>query len=100
MGKLIDAEALMERMREQAGCRDCNSYDGVLCRACAWEDAMNLADEAPAIDAVPVVRCEDCKYADKGERGGSIFHYFCDHTEDYVTDGWFCPNGERRDSDE
>lgn len=48
--RLIDADALMERMREQAGCRDCNSYAGVRCRACTWEDAINLVDEAPTID--------------------------------------------------
>lgn len=49
--RLIDADALMERMREQAGCRDCNSYNGVRCRACTWDDAINLVDEAPAVKA-------------------------------------------------
>lgn len=48
--RLIDADALIERMREQAGCRACNSYDGVRCRACTWEDAMDLVDEAPTIE--------------------------------------------------
>lgn len=60
--RLGDLDALMERMREQAGCRRCNSYAGVRCRAYTWEDAMDLADEAPTIYAVPVVRCKDCKY--------------------------------------
>lgn len=50
--RLIDADDLMDRMREQAGCMDCNSYDGVRCRACTWEDAMNLVDEAPTINAM------------------------------------------------
>ena len=63
--RLIDADSLMERMGEQAGCRDCNSYYEIRCRACTWEAAMNLADEAPAIEAVPVVHGhwienEDC----------------------------------------
>ena len=63
MSRMIDADALIERMREQAGCRACNSYDGVRCRACTWEDAMNLADEAPAIDTKNVDMPEETEDA-------------------------------------
>ena len=38
------------------------SYDEI----CGYNDGIDIAwnkiDQAPTIDAVPVVRCEDCKY--------------------------------------
>ena len=57
----------------------------------------------PVVDAVPVVRCKDCKYctiaADKKWRqdfGKSI--YECDHKGlCYVEPDWFCADGERNE---
>ena len=47
-----------------------------------------LLKQIPAVDAVPVVRCEDCKLAD----GYSFCDYFaCDD---------FCSHGERKGGDE
>ena len=44
-------------------CRDCNNYNGVRCRACEFDDAMNAVDVTPeVVDAVEVVRCKDCYY--------------------------------------
>lgn len=43
-------------------CKDCNSYNGVRCRACEFDDAMSLIEDVPAADVVEVVRCKDCKY--------------------------------------
>lgn len=62
-----------------------------------------IGHEKPTVDAVPVVRCKDCKY----------FGEYCDeYKEESQTDGmceldikdsttfdWFCADGERR-SDE
>lgn len=33
-----------------------------------FDDEYDLIDKCPTIDAVPVVRCKDCKYHDEGER--------------------------------
>lgn len=48
--RLIDADALdmYERLK---------SYYGD-----AWRDAQEEIDNAPTVDAVPVIRCKDCKY--------------------------------------
>ena len=48
----------------------------------------------PTIDAVPVVRCKDCKH---GEPGACGYGVDCDgvwHDAD-----WFCADGERRTDD-
>lgn len=51
---LIDRDATLERMKSMAGCATCNNYNGVRCRACIWDDAMNIVDEAPTVEAIPV----------------------------------------------
>lgn len=33
--------ALIEKMKTYAGCAACDSYNGVKCRACTWDDAMD-----------------------------------------------------------
>ena len=32
------------------------------------QDIIDLINNQPTIDAVPVIRCKDCKYHDEGER--------------------------------
>ena len=49
----------------------------------AWEDI----EDAPAVDAVEVVRCKDCKHY-------MTIHCTCDGC--CVSDYWFCADGERR----
>ena len=44
-------------------------------------------DNAPTVDAVPVVRCKDCKY---------FKTRLCENEDNY--DDWFCADGERKDS--
>ena len=71
---------------------------------CAIEEAKDVILNAPTVDAVPVVRCFNCKHYndEKGscdlhdERGpdGEIEHRF------YVTADWFCADGEEEGKDE
>lgn len=42
----------------------------------------------PTVDAVPVVRCKDCKHNSKN--GGT-----CDHVCIDANDEWFCADGEK-----
>lgn len=69
----------------------------------SYTDAYNVLTEVrdriealPTVDAVPVVRCKDCKhcYAEGfvNVRNVCEKHYdFCN-----VDDDWFCADGERR----
>lgn len=51
--RLIDADALMNLYAENEFSSDMG-------------DAMEMLDHFPTVDAVPVVRCKDCKYKDDG----------------------------------
>lgn len=49
----IERDAVIEQIR-LIYCGECNSYNGVLCRACEFDDAMSLFEDAPAADVVEV----------------------------------------------
>lgn len=52
MAQYIDADAATELAR-LTYCKDCNSYNGVMCRACAFDDAMSFIDDFPEADVAP-----------------------------------------------
>lgn len=99
--RLIDADALKSDHNMGDECNKCKTkwrecqYDYIYSKMdfCTW------IDDAPAIDAVEVVHCRDCKY----------FGEYCDEykeetqndgmceldIKDSVTFDWFCAGGER-----
>ena len=88
--RLIDGDALMY---------EANS-DG----AYGYVDAKQISD-APTIDAVPVVRCRECKHR-YTENCPMYFHDFywlegygeyVDDDTDHTEDDYFCPKGERKE---
>ena len=94
MARLIDADERITEIKKQY-CTDCENYGGVKCRACWVDDAVCLIDDATTVDAVPVVRCRDCKhlmfsdcYGECGKGHMSI-----------VSPDDFCSYGERKDGD-
>ena len=99
--RLIDADAL--------GVGRC-SKDILPAAYCAgWNGLIELIEKAPTIDAVPVVRCRECKYwgdedgKSQGEDGVlfarcNVHNYLIDgrHTGWCPTENDFCSYGERR----
>lgn len=81
--RLIDADALDPYFYEHC---DDNAMVG----------AKNALDEMPTIDAVPVVRCKDCKY---WERDAIFKDGWC-RGKQQGNPEWFCADGERREYDE
>lgn len=83
MSRWVDAEWIKDR----------NSFVP-RCELHTVEEFMQILDEAPTIDAVPVVRCRDCKCYNAGfeclKEG-----YGIEHPQD-----WFCADGERKDDDQ
>ena len=81
--------------------------DALIKEACAegaygYVDAKQIAD-APIVDAVPVVRCKDCKYHhwEQEPCHGKIEHY-CElpHMRGVeVFKEFFCYYGKRKDGD-
>ena len=55
--RLIDADAY-----KTLHCKECPSDCGACSLVYGKDDMCGLIDRAPTIDAVPVVRCEDCAY--------------------------------------
>ena len=84
--KLIDADAL--------GVGRC-SKDILPDAYCAgWNGLIELIEKAPTIDAVPVVRCKDCKHHED-EKIGMVYcrNKFCG----WVWKNWFCADGELKE---
>lgn len=92
MAEYIGREATIKRI-EEAYCADCNSYNGVRCRACGTGDAIDMIEDAPAADVAPVVRCKDCKDWGPGTRGMPI----CWETYEPMPPDGFCSIGRPRD---
>lgn len=89
MDDLIYRSAAIEHMRAMAGCDACNNYGGARCRACTWDDAMDIVDELPAVDAVSVVHGRWIDIPDKSEWDQKMCSvcgdYFCCQNN-------YCPN--------
>ena len=93
MARLIDADRALEIVRDQ-GIAHPNAYH-------LTNYATLILRESPTVDAVPVVRCRDCKHWDSET-------WFCDNHSTFGHHGldWnmfseddFCSYGERKDCD-
>lgn len=57
-------------------------------------------DEAPTIDAVPVVRCKDCKHCEYASNRIPVEQaWVCYKLGIDVEQDWFCADGERKDNE-
>ena len=113
--RLVDADTTIKYLREFR-CKDCDKRKGMKngkmrfcyaignapCRACDIGDTIDyFLDESisPTIDAVPVVRCKDCKYWLPMDRFHQDYHPGRGECElnCWVRDSdWYCADGERR----
>ena len=98
MADLISRAATLERMKSMAGCATCDNYNYVRCRACSWNDAMNIMEEMSEVEAVPVVRCRDCKWWEEGQTTDGV-KGFCPISGCCEGPEFYCADGERRDSE-
>lgn len=98
MARYIDAEKAVEEAR-LSYCKDCNSYNGVRCSACAFDDAMSYIEDAPTADVVEVVRCSECEYGKKATINDKGFK-ICPVSGMEITDTDYCSYGERKTDNE
>ena len=99
--RLIDADKLIEVIDEIDWFSFYKGFivNGAECEEKALYKAVDIiaaVDTAPTVDAVPVVRCRDCKHYHDFET-----HFDCSHPYgmDCVGRTDFCSYGERRDDD-
>ena len=59
-----------------------------------WIAFKNDIDNAPTVDAVPIVRCEECEHSMNKHIGG---YKKCALLDAWMQDGSFCSNGERKE---
>ena len=86
--RLIDADALL---------RPISSYDPVK-YTYEYGDVVTVQDikSIPTIDAVPVVRCEDCKYYTKPSALVNYALGICSRWEDMTYPDGYCSYSERK----
>ena len=83
--RLIDADELISYLNSVAGCFDSTRE--------VEDNTIEAIGIAPTIDAIPVVRCKDCKYFEDCET-----YCLCTNPEK----GWhtkednYCESGERK----
>ena len=89
--RLIDGDELWERLNDEPWEHNADRD----------EIALPIVNAAPTVDAVPVVRCKDCKwFADNngGEwYGCKMFHVVRITPEDAPKPDDFCSYGERKE---
>ena len=74
---------------------NCHGYSGS--KKAIYREAIlavkSILHSAKPIDAVPVVRCRECKYHE--EEG--IEMVYCPNMIGWVENEWLCANGERKE---
>ena len=92
--RLIDADALRKDVLALPNCYNgfSDAYDKSL--------IIGIIDEQIVVDAVPVVRCKDCRYAHMSTDGRVKYCevWFPDEAE-YLDGDDYCSYGERRNDD-
>ena len=94
--ELIEREWLINRLGISKSCTDCTFCNGPRCDK--YNDFVSACEaiyEAPTTDAVPIVRCKDCKHGEE-----SLLPHldlWCNIHEIYCISEWFCADGERRE---
>ena len=83
--RLIDADALMRRFMHKPQEYFHASY------------IVGEINTAPTIDAVPVVRCKDCKNWDTTwQNDWAKNNQYCPNVDGIRKGDWYCADGERR----
>lgn len=106
MGRLIDIDRLCNDLAKRWSIADKKKEDTI--RAVMADVVTPIVVSQPTVDAVPVVRCRDCKHRPTGTNRNDL--EFPDdkcpcQCEDYwyswkPSDDWFCKNGERKDGEQ
>ena len=99
----IDADALKNHLEDLRSYTALNKEQAYyMGETNALKIAIRNVENAPTVDAVPVVRCKDCKHCDVNSFPGYIY---CDawgmdlNKDEYPPETFFCADGERVKTD-
>lgn len=98
-GEYISRDLALRQLNATCLATDCDNYNGVRCRACAYADAMDFIDAIPAANVQPV---KFARWIDLDKRilcsGCGAGYDDSDEVKQYTY--IFCPNcGARMDGD-
>ena len=96
MTRLIDADALMPMMKYATT----DSEIGVFPIKIGFNAIAKVIEDAPTVDAVPVIRCKDCKYWYKGKNINYCRRFWDDDGEPKLyrcTADDYCSGAERKE---
>lgn len=112
MSDLISKQAVLDRFQKICKmCGDDKKYNGVMCRACYFEDAIDIVDGMEPVEQPEIIRCTDCKYWDRLE-DGHPYGYCLACRSGTHTDRWeisiyrqnrfdfFCADAEPKESED
>lgn len=97
-GEYISRDLALRQLNATCLATDCDNYNGVRCRACAYADAMDFIDAIPAADVQLVVH----GYWEEHEIRGSLTQCcsVCGSDCGVLYPYRYCPNcGARMDGD-
>ena len=97
--RLIDVDELKERLGIADKCDNCSDKMKSYCDGNpSFALTCELIRKAPTVDAVPVVRCGECKNRDPEDHKCDCGHGILWQLP--REDDWFCADGERREEDD
>lgn len=82
--RLIDAEKLVDML-----------YDNEFAVLCPLDEVSGVVDACPTVDALPVVRCRDCKHS--YEDLGGLYCSYGPCVDCPVSPDFWCADGTRRE---
>ena len=102
MSELIDRSTLGREIPLKV-CLPCPMGEDFECKDCPLDKAMEMIEAAPTIEAVPVVRCKDCRHRIMTEYAAKYDpEYYCELDTDDIYElgrkaddpNWFCADGQ------
>ena len=97
MARYINEDEFIAWVKEH-WCADCQNDNGLRCRVCWIDDAIDIVEEAPEADVVEIVRCKDCIY--RFRKNGHDKDGCPLDRDGMMGDNDFCSCGERKEGNE
>ena len=93
MDDLISRQAAIDAIRAST-----SKYTGFMeMEMYTDDDAVEAINGVPSIDAVPVIRCKDCKHLLPNDRIAPNWWRICDYWRTGVDENEYCARGERKE---
>lgn len=89
-GEYISRDVALRQLNATCLATDCDNYNGVRCRACAYADAMDIIEAIPIADVQPVKRCRMIPH--KPDYRGYTDVFICTNCQLHIHLGYISKN--------